>query len=220
MTSTFVIPDRLYFYSERVATQKVDEKQKYGKENISDAVDPTEANLISSLLENGNHAPVIDFDYPIEVIPSTTLGHFHLYIHKEVEWNKYKNVLNALANADLIEKGYAKASMHKGFSAVRPPGVQKLNAPEVSDTLGELAKAKRRNFELELELTKLQGQVAMLKAQLGQQGEHTCKWDCGYSTDVLTDLNYHYFAYCPLAEQQTPPPGEEAKRNGTIQDAF
>jgi len=44
------------------------------------------ANVVSSLLTNGNHAPCIDLDVPAMLVPSSTPGHSHLYIDIEVPW--------------------------------------------------------------------------------------------------------------------------------------
>jgi len=84
------------------------------------------ANLIISALDEGRrdmtgHAPCIDLDYDCALVPSRTPGHFHLYLNKEVEWDKYVAVLEAMANAGLIEKEYYKAALRQGFSVLRMP---------------------------------------------------------------------------------------------------
>lgn len=84
-----------------------------------------DANLISSKLENGNHKPVIDLDLPCQLHPSSTEGHFHLYIDKELDWEQYEALLLVLADCGIIEQNYAEASIRRGFSAVRPPWVKK-----------------------------------------------------------------------------------------------
>lgn len=81
-----------------------------------------EANLISSELESGLHKPVFDVDFPIRAVPSTTPGHFHLYLDGiEMEWPKYEALLRALAEAGVIEQGYYEASVSRGASYVRTP---------------------------------------------------------------------------------------------------
>ena len=67
------------------------------------------------------HIPVIDVDVPVEVVESTTPGHFHLYIDHPVEPEKYMALLTAMADCGIVEEGYARASYEKGFSAVRVP---------------------------------------------------------------------------------------------------
>lgn len=89
------------------------------------SLDDPEANLVSSALANGMHAPVIDLDYEAHLIPSGTPGHYHLYLDKEIPWAKYVTVLNAMADAGLIESGYYDSSRAHGASFVRLPHVLK-----------------------------------------------------------------------------------------------
>lgn len=90
-------------------------------------VSEEEANLVSSesATNPGLHLPVIDIDFPAKLVPSTTPGHFHLYLDRPVEWDKYLAVLNAMADAGLVEPGYASCSKARGASFVRKPGVKK-----------------------------------------------------------------------------------------------
>lgn len=80
-------------------------------------------NLITSHVVNdpGMHLVCLDIDMPAELIPSKTPGHFHLYIEHRMEWDKYVVLLRALADAGIIEKGYAEASINKGCTALRIP---------------------------------------------------------------------------------------------------
>lgn len=84
-----------------------------------------EMNLISSETENGSHAPCIDLDYPAYLVESSTPGHFHLYLEKEISWAKYINVLQAMADAGLIEEGFYRAARSRGATFLRRPGVTK-----------------------------------------------------------------------------------------------
>jgi hypothetical protein len=96
-----------------------------------------EATLASSELEDspGMHAPCIDLDLSAWLLPSSTPGHSHLYIDAEVPWEKYAALLRALADAGLVEEGYAEASIKCGASFVRRPGVTKkvMDANEVAE---------------------------------------------------------------------------------------
>lgn len=84
------------------------------------------ANVITSeIVGSSLHAPVIDLDVPALLVPSTTLGHSHLYIDVPMRWDRYVRLLDALAHAGIIEEGYARASIARGFTAVRPPWVKK-----------------------------------------------------------------------------------------------
>lgn len=73
----------------------------------------------------GTHKVVLDIDLPAQLIPSSTPGHFHLYIDKEMSWEKYQALLIALSDAGVIEPGYEFASTTKGFTAARLPWVRK-----------------------------------------------------------------------------------------------
>ena len=71
------------------------------------------------------HRPMLDLDFPATLIPSTTEGHFHLYLDKPMTWRKYKRLLRALGEAGIIEHGYMQASLERGYSSLRLPWVKK-----------------------------------------------------------------------------------------------
>lgn len=75
------------------------------------------------------HRPVLDIDFPVHVIPSTTPGHYHLYLDIPMSWETYSELLIALAKAGVIEHGYESASKRRGFTAVRVPWVEKKLEP-------------------------------------------------------------------------------------------
>jgi len=90
-----------------------------------DAQSYDDCHLVCSDLGNGKHMPVIDLDFSCFLQDSTTEGHHHLYINKEVEWDDYVNLLDALAKCGIIEAGYAGASKGRKYTAVRKPGLKK-----------------------------------------------------------------------------------------------
>jgi len=71
-----------------------------------------EANLVSSELQEmpGFHAPALDLDLPARLVPSSTPGHFHLYVDVPLTWRKYRRLLRALVRAGLVERGYYNIS--------------------------------------------------------------------------------------------------------------
>lgn len=71
------------------------------------------------------HKPVLDIDMPVAVLPSSTEGHHHLFIDKEMPWKDYLKLLEVLAEVGIIEKGYLGACRRRGHSAVRLPWVKK-----------------------------------------------------------------------------------------------
>lgn len=90
------------------------------------------ANLVSSLLENGAHSPVLDLDFSARLIPSSTEGHFHLYLDGlEIPWDRYEPLLKALADAGVIGEGYAHHSIERGQSVLRREGVTKRGGKPV-----------------------------------------------------------------------------------------
>lgn len=88
------------------------------------------ANIVTSTLDIGDHSlhrPVLDFDFPAKLIPSSTEGHFHLYIDKVMQWEDFKKLLNVMAEVGLLEPGYVSASVARGFTAVRLPWIKKAS---------------------------------------------------------------------------------------------
>lgn len=95
-------------------------------EEVRIPTDAASATLISSkVVGSDKHKPVIDIDVPIRVYPSSTLGHFHLYIDKEISWFRYKVLLWAMVKAGIVEEGYLYASKHRKATHVRLPWVHK-----------------------------------------------------------------------------------------------
>ncbi len=95
--------------------------------------DTNKANCITSLVRQPDlwptglesHRPVIDIDLPVKVVPSSTPGHFHLFIDKPMEWETYLYLLEAMAEAGIVEPTYVSASRERGYSTVRLPWVRK-----------------------------------------------------------------------------------------------
>lgn len=125
-----------------------------------------EANLIVSLTEDGYHAPVIDFDLPLEVVPSSTPGHSHLYINHLMTWETYQELLVALVKAGLVEDGYVKASVARGFTSVRPPGLFKADIdPTVGDIMRQNVHLRQMNYELQKLTQETLDQFEVLQAE-------------------------------------------------------
>jgi hypothetical protein len=87
--------------------------------------DDADANLVSSLTEDGLHAPAFDIDYDAELIASSTPGHFHLYLNKQIRWDDYVRVLEAMEKAGLIQSGWAQSGRTRGMTFLRKPGISK-----------------------------------------------------------------------------------------------
>lgn len=71
------------------------------------------------------HLPVLDFDFPCKLVESSTPGHFHLYLDKPMTWDKYRQLLNCLDAARLLNHEWVKKAYRDGKTFVRAPGVKK-----------------------------------------------------------------------------------------------
>lgn len=118
---------------------------RFFTENLEDAA------VVTSLVEDkvNRHRPVIDIDLPIQVIPSSTRGHFHLYIDKEMSWDTYLHLLHALVYAGIVEEGYLHAAERRGFTAVRLPWITKeAGTPMRYRTANEAARKLSQAYPL------------------------------------------------------------------------
>src|SRR5690348_415165 len=74
---------------------------------IPEVVPEEEANLVGSLTTRGTHMPVLDIDrIPVRLVESSTPGNYHLYIDKEMPWETYLDLLWALVDAGILERGW------------------------------------------------------------------------------------------------------------------
>lgn len=81
--------------------------------------------IISREVGFRTHRPVLDLDIEAKLVPSSTPGHFHLYLDKSMSWEDYCELLYVLAKVGIIEPGYASVSMARGYTAVRLPWIKK-----------------------------------------------------------------------------------------------
>jgi hypothetical protein len=106
----------------------VDKMDDYADETRNPVLDPDDANVVSSHFGGVNseyHRPVLDIDFPAALVPSTTPGHFHLYLDKVLTWEEYEKLLNVLAEVGIIERGYRNVSVERRHTAVRVPWIRK-----------------------------------------------------------------------------------------------
>jgi hypothetical protein len=113
-------------------------------ENYRPTTDLDEATVITSEVAGkpGTHKIVLDIDLPAQLIPSSTPGHFHLYIDHEVDEGAFWPLLDALVDAGLVEPGYRGASQMRGFTAARLPWVRK--GPKAVSSSDRLSAIERR----------------------------------------------------------------------------
>ena len=124
---------------------------------IRTKVDPAnpDAVLVSSevqmcgmdLAENGQlHAPALDIDFEARLIPSSTKGHYHLYLEHKMTWRQYKKLLKVMGKVGILEKGYVKVSLRRKATFLRMPGVTKQNVPLTPRKDMSYAETKAQEF--------------------------------------------------------------------------
>ena len=115
-------PERLYFHGADVNVplpgHRFDRSPRI-------QVPEEEANLISSKTESGRHAPALDLDLPSRLVPSSTPGHYHLYVDVELSWPRYVILLLGLTLSGLMGPSYFAHSLRRRMTLVRKPGVRK-----------------------------------------------------------------------------------------------
>lgn len=105
----------------RVRVQ-VDNLEHYEDANSPPPRMEPNGNLVSSYVEGSLlHMPVIDLDFPCELVPSATPGHFHLYVNKAISQDEQQALLDGLLAAGLIEQGWYDGCVRNGYTRVRHP---------------------------------------------------------------------------------------------------
>lgn len=105
---------------------------EYNGDNVGEVVtDITEATVVSSDWGAGKyHLPVIDIDTDeVRLVPSSTPGHYHLYIDVPFQWEQYLALLDILVDVGLVQPGYVAAAKRRGHTDVRLPWVKKDPSP-------------------------------------------------------------------------------------------
>jgi hypothetical protein len=95
-------------------------------EDVVPTADLEEANIITSEIGHGIHKVLLDIDMPVKAVPSSTEGHFHLFIDKELTWDQYADLIRVLVDIGIVEDGYYSASAERGYTSVRVPWVPKV----------------------------------------------------------------------------------------------
>lgn len=123
----------------KVTTWDEDSSVTYSQEEREPAPSIAEANVSTSIREDApdHHALLIDLDVPAWLVPSSTPGHSHLYVDVKIPTPTYYALLDALADARVIQRGYANSSKHRGGTALRLPWVKKPTTTAVPETLTE-----------------------------------------------------------------------------------
>lgn len=128
--TVYALATRRKIYFQRSLDDYTKERPRYRDDahmasSPQETDDPDRANLIASEVRPGVHMPVIDCDYGIQTVASTTPGHYHLYIDKELTWEQYKALLDGFYAAGLIEKAWYQHALRHQRSYVRLPHIKK-----------------------------------------------------------------------------------------------
>ena len=100
------------------------------KEGATYLVSPEYANLVTSksYMTGGvqYHTPILDLDMDAALVPSTTVGHYHLYIDKVMPEEDYRKLIDVLVEVGILQSGIKEHQMDgEGFTAARLPGISK-----------------------------------------------------------------------------------------------
>jgi hypothetical protein len=108
------------------------EHERDPMKNLKETKRLDHADIVTSAPRNeipgfqGKHLIMFDVDVPMQTIESSTPGHYHVYFPGSyVPKEKLFNLLDALAECGIVERGYAEASRAHGFAALRLPWVRK-----------------------------------------------------------------------------------------------
>jgi hypothetical protein len=100
--------------------------------NLDETNDLNVADIVTSAPRHeipgfrGKHMIMVDVDVPMQIIESSTPGHYHVYFPQSyIPKEKLFNLLDAMAECGIVERGYAEASRARGFAALRLPWVHK-----------------------------------------------------------------------------------------------
>jgi len=71
---------------------------------------------------DGGLTSILEVEFPIQLIPSTTSRHYHLYLDRKISWEQYVMVLEVAQGADIINRGFYEMSIKNRQSMVLLPG--------------------------------------------------------------------------------------------------
>jgi hypothetical protein len=118
-----------FFKDERIALSDGYGQSWWSNElrsSLAEYADVVSSTVIKEGHVTGLHSIMLDFDFPVTVVESTTTGHHHLYIDHLVTWHQYRALLAAMRNCGLIEEGFYSSSVARRATHLRPPWVEKV----------------------------------------------------------------------------------------------
>jgi len=117
---------------------------KYRFNKDRQQVPESEANLISSRTESGKHLPILDMDFPFEIVESTTPHHYHILFNgSEISTWRLFAMMIGLYLGRQVELGFLVWTLRRRGNFVRIPGVVKsTEAEKTKPTYGWFFKLK------------------------------------------------------------------------------
>ena len=73
-------------------------------------------------------APTFVFDCPAHLITSSTAGHHHLYLGREINWFRFDQLLGLMDESGMINHGYYTMAHERGMAILRMPGIYKRSS--------------------------------------------------------------------------------------------
>lgn len=120
--------ERLYFHATKLGDSGAEPEDC--EFDFREPCERDEANIIGSLCADGQHRPALDIDHPCRLVPSSTRGHFHLYVDVPMSSEQYVELVQAFEKAGIVTPFYAKAAQIRGGTFCRPPWVKKPKFPD------------------------------------------------------------------------------------------
>lgn len=103
-------------------------KSREPEDEIIQPADWEEANLIASSIKGTDsqmHKPILDIDLPCVLLPSSTKGHFHLFIDRPLSRELYLKLLEVLCECGIIGRGNVQQLKERECTTIRKPGFYK-----------------------------------------------------------------------------------------------
>jgi len=128
-----------YFWDGVEFPQYTDGSPADSRGEIHEARNLSVAKLLTSKVADETHILALDIDMPVALVPSTTEGHYHLYIDHEMSTETYLDLVDALAKAGIVEDGYAHMARIRKMTRVRTPWTSKLFGRDMNPKYNALA---------------------------------------------------------------------------------
>jgi hypothetical protein len=68
----------------------------------------------------------LELGVPVQILPSSTPGHHHVYIDAEMKWRPYRALCKAMVRVGLLESAFVDLMISHSMSMLLRPGLTKL----------------------------------------------------------------------------------------------